>query len=101
MYCRDKAHITVLRNVNLQVQQGELVGICGSVGSGKSSLLSAGALCCCQDCLSGVMLMDGGCWAVRLWDTVLNQMRVLNGTVATRGTFAYVAQQVSDCSYVS
>ncbi|XP_043560558.1 multidrug resistance-associated protein 5-like isoform X2 [Chiloscyllium plagiosum] len=45
--------------------KGKLVGICGSVGSGKSSLISA----------------------------VLGQLILLEGTVAVRGTFAYVAQQ--------
>uniref|UniRef100_A0A6Q2XDW5 ATP-binding cassette sub-family C member 5 n=1 Tax=Esox lucius TaxID=8010 RepID=A0A6Q2XDW5_ESOLU len=45
--------------------QGKLVGICGSVGSGKSSLISA----------------------------ILGQMTLLEGTVAVNGDFAYVAQQ--------
>ncbi|XP_048400660.1 ATP-binding cassette sub-family C member 5-like isoform X2 [Stegostoma tigrinum] len=45
--------------------KGKLVGICGSVGSGKSSLISA----------------------------ILGQLILLEGTVAVRGTFAYVAQQ--------
>ncbi|XP_043560557.1 multidrug resistance-associated protein 5-like isoform X1 [Chiloscyllium plagiosum] len=56
---------SVLHNINLTVEQGKLVGICGSVGSGKSSLISA----------------------------VLGQLILLEGTVAVRGTFAYVAQQ--------
>lgn len=30
-----------LRNINLQVEQGQLVAVVGTVGSGKSSLLSA------------------------------------------------------------
>ncbi|XP_067903704.1 ATP-binding cassette sub-family C member 5-like [Heterodontus francisci] len=54
-----------LHNINLTVEQGKLVGICGSVGSGKSSLISA----------------------------ILGQLILLEGTVAVRGTFAYVAQQ--------
>uniref|UniRef100_A0AAY4B775 ATP-binding cassette, sub-family C (CFTR/MRP), member 5 n=1 Tax=Denticeps clupeoides TaxID=299321 RepID=A0AAY4B775_9TELE len=45
--------------------QGKLVGICGSVGSGKTSLVSA----------------------------ILGQMTLLEGTVAINGNFAYVAQQ--------
>uniref|UniRef100_A0A7N8X539 ATP-binding cassette sub-family C member 5 n=1 Tax=Mastacembelus armatus TaxID=205130 RepID=A0A7N8X539_9TELE len=45
--------------------QGSLVGICGSVGSGKSSLLSA----------------------------LLGQMTLLEGHVAASGGFAYVSQQ--------
>ncbi|XP_048461284.1 ATP-binding cassette sub-family C member 5-like [Rhincodon typus] len=56
---------SVLHNINLTVDQGKLVGICGSVGSGKSSLISA----------------------------ILGQLILLEGTVAVRGTFAYVAQQ--------
>uniref|UniRef100_A0A8C4XUT6 ATP-binding cassette sub-family C member 5 n=1 Tax=Falco tinnunculus TaxID=100819 RepID=A0A8C4XUT6_FALTI len=44
---------------------GKLVGICGSVGSGKTSLISA----------------------------ILGQMTLLEGSVAVSGTFAYVAQQ--------
>uniref|UniRef100_A0A4W3GY81 ATP-binding cassette sub-family C member 5 n=1 Tax=Callorhinchus milii TaxID=7868 RepID=A0A4W3GY81_CALMI len=44
---------------------GKLVGICGSVGSGKSSLISA----------------------------ILGQMILLKGSIAVRGTFAYAAQQ--------
>ena len=38
----DAFHTVVLRNINLAVKQGQLVGICGAVGSGKSSLLAAG-----------------------------------------------------------
>ena len=38
----DAFHTVVLRNINLTVKQGQLVGICGAVGSGKSSLLAAG-----------------------------------------------------------
>ncbi|XP_024897990.1 multidrug resistance-associated protein 5 isoform X3 [Pteropus alecto] len=45
--------------------KGKLVGICGSVGSGKTSLISA----------------------------ILGQMTLLEGSVAASGTFAYVAQQ--------
>uniref|UniRef100_A0A8C7XPK9 ATP-binding cassette sub-family C member 5 n=1 Tax=Oryzias sinensis TaxID=183150 RepID=A0A8C7XPK9_9TELE len=45
--------------------QGSLVGICGGVGSGKSSLLSA----------------------------LLGQMTLLGGKVASSGDFAYAAQQ--------
>uniref|UniRef100_A0A8C1TQK9 ATP-binding cassette, sub-family C (CFTR/MRP), member 5 n=1 Tax=Cyprinus carpio TaxID=7962 RepID=A0A8C1TQK9_CYPCA len=44
---------------------GKLVGVCGSVGSGKTSLISA----------------------------ILGQMTLLEGTVAVNGDFAYVAQQ--------
>jgi ABC-type lipoprotein export system ATPase subunit len=35
-WAKDK---TVLKGINLEVKKGDLVGICGRVGSGKSSLL--------------------------------------------------------------
>ncbi|KAJ8280519.1 hypothetical protein GJAV_G00055820 [Gymnothorax javanicus] len=54
-----------LHCINLTVPQGKLVGICGSVGSGKTSLVSA----------------------------ILGQMTLLEGSVAVSGDFAYVAQQ--------
>uniref|UniRef100_A0A3B5R5P7 Si:ch211-221f10.2 n=1 Tax=Xiphophorus maculatus TaxID=8083 RepID=A0A3B5R5P7_XIPMA len=53
-----------LHRINLRVKTGSLVGICGSVGSGKSSLLSA----------------------------LLGQMTLVEGRVATSGGFAYVSQ---------
>uniref|UniRef100_A0A096MH05 ATP-binding cassette sub-family C member 5 n=1 Tax=Poecilia formosa TaxID=48698 RepID=A0A096MH05_POEFO len=54
-----------LHRINLQVKtKGSLVGICGSVGSGKSSLLSA----------------------------LLGQMTLVEGRVAASGGFAYVSQ---------
>uniref|UniRef100_A0A673XRY8 ATP-binding cassette sub-family C member 5 n=1 Tax=Salmo trutta TaxID=8032 RepID=A0A673XRY8_SALTR len=54
-----------LHRIDLCVKKGALVGICGAVGSGKSSLLSA----------------------------LLGQMTLLEGNVAASGGFAYVAQQ--------
>uniref|UniRef100_A0AAY4DK72 ATP-binding cassette sub-family C member 5 n=1 Tax=Denticeps clupeoides TaxID=299321 RepID=A0AAY4DK72_9TELE len=54
-----------LHHVDLRVKKGSLVGICGAVGSGKSSLLSA----------------------------LLGQMTLVEGSVAVSGGFAYVAQQ--------
>ncbi|XP_035986072.1 multidrug resistance-associated protein 5 [Fundulus heteroclitus] len=54
-----------LHSITLAVQQGQLLGICGCVGSGKTSLISA----------------------------ILGQMTVLEGSVAVRGRMAYVAQQ--------
>ncbi|XP_058530423.1 ATP-binding cassette sub-family C member 11 isoform X2 [Ochotona princeps] len=54
-----------LRKINLVVSQGSLVGICGSTGSGKSSLLSA----------------------------VLGEMHLLEGSVGVHGSLAYVPQQ--------
>uniref|UniRef100_A0A8C5AWW6 Multidrug resistance-associated protein 5-like n=1 Tax=Gadus morhua TaxID=8049 RepID=A0A8C5AWW6_GADMO len=54
-----------LHCIDLRVKRGSLVGICGGVGSGKSSLLSA----------------------------LLGQMTLLEGSVAASGAFAYVSQQ--------
>ena len=45
--------------------QGKLIGICGSIGSGKSSLLSA----------------------------MLSQMYTISGSIERAGTIAYAAQQ--------
>ncbi|XP_012709178.2 multidrug resistance-associated protein 5 [Fundulus heteroclitus] len=53
-----------LHRINLRIKRGALVGICGSVGSGKSSLLSA----------------------------LLGQMTLVEGRVAACGGFAYVSQ---------
>ncbi|XP_048025054.1 multidrug resistance-associated protein 5 [Megalobrama amblycephala] len=54
-----------LHCIDLTIQKGKLVGVCGSVGCGKTSLISA----------------------------ILGQMTLLEGTVAVNGDFAYVAQQ--------
>ncbi|KAL4647043.1 multidrug resistance-associated protein 5 isoform X1 [Arapaima gigas] len=54
-----------LHCIDLTVPEGKLLGICGSVGSGKTSLISA----------------------------ILGQMMLLEGQVAVNGDFAYVAQQ--------
>ncbi|XP_038051020.1 multidrug resistance-associated protein 5-like [Patiria miniata] len=62
---REAAIMETLFDINLDVQKGQLLGICGSIGSGKSSLL--------QSVLSRMILMDG--------------------RVAVDGSFAYVSQQ--------
>ncbi|XP_061690972.1 ATP-binding cassette sub-family C member 5 isoform X1 [Syngnathoides biaculeatus] len=54
-----------LHRIDLRVKRGSLVGICGGVGSGKSSLLTA----------------------------LLGQMTLLEGNVAASGGFAFVSQQ--------
>ncbi|XP_016378267.1 multidrug resistance-associated protein 5-like [Sinocyclocheilus rhinocerous] len=54
-----------LHRIDLCIRKGSLLGVCGGVGSGKSSLLSA----------------------------LLGQMTLLGGSVAVNGDFAYVAQQ--------
>ena len=48
--------IEVLKNISLQLRQGEIVGVCGPVGCGKSSLVNA---------LLGEMQMTGGYRALR------------------------------------
>ncbi|KAJ8338552.1 hypothetical protein SKAU_G00375180 [Synaphobranchus kaupii] len=54
-----------LHRIDIRIRKGALLGICGGVGSGKSSLLSA----------------------------LLGQMTLLEGSVAVSGCFAYVPQQ--------
>ncbi|XP_046739576.1 multidrug resistance-associated protein 1 isoform X5 [Diprion similis] len=61
----DESDKPTLRNINLHVQQGHLVAFVGSVGSGKSSLVSA----------------------------LLGEMDRLGGKVNTKGSIAYVSQQ--------
>lgn len=56
-------HIS-LRIKQLQVKQGEFVGVVGQVGSGKSTLLNA----------------------------ILNEVDKVNGTVSRRGRLAYIPQ---------
>ncbi|XP_077258462.1 multidrug-Resistance like Protein 1 isoform X6 [Temnothorax americanus] len=66
-FCWDSEEIErpILRNINFHVEQGQLVAIVGTVGSGKSSLLSA----------------------------LLGEMNKLSGKVNTKGSIAYVSQQ--------
>ncbi|XP_049720014.1 ATP-binding cassette sub-family C member 12 isoform X1 [Elephas maximus indicus] len=59
------SHKWVLHNINFVVRKGKVLGICGNVGSGKSSLLAA----------------------------LLGQMQLQEGVVAVSGTLAYVSQQ--------
>ncbi|XP_066299992.1 ATP-binding cassette sub-family C member 5-like [Branchiostoma lanceolatum] len=54
-----------LFDINLTLFKGTLLGVCGSVGAGKSSVISA----------------------------ILNDMRLIKGGVAVEGEIAYVAQQ--------
>lgn len=54
-----------LKNISFTLPKGKLVGVCGNVGSGKSSLIAA----------------------------VLEQMYLQQGSIVVNGTFAYVAQQ--------
>ncbi|XP_062377949.1 ATP-binding cassette sub-family C member 12-like [Sardina pilchardus] len=54
-----------LRNISFTLLRGNLLGVCGNVGSGKTSLISS----------------------------ILEQMYLLKGSVMAEGTFAYVSQQ--------
>ncbi|KAL4642182.1 multidrug resistance-associated protein 9 isoform X1 [Arapaima gigas] len=55
----------MLKNITFKLPKGNLLGICGNVGSGKTSLISA----------------------------ILEQMCLHHGSVVADGTFAYVSQQ--------
>ncbi|XP_063967311.1 ATP-binding cassette sub-family C member 5-like [Lytechinus pictus] len=57
--------VPVLFDLNFDLKKGKLVGICGPVGSGKSSLINA----------------------------ILGQMEKVKGSCKVRGTFAYAAQE--------
>ncbi|XP_053373937.1 ATP-binding cassette sub-family C member 3-like [Mercenaria mercenaria] len=59
----DRAQM-ILKDINLQVNDGELLAVVGQVGSGKSSLISA----------------------------ILGEMERYNGSVKTKGSTAYVPQ---------
>uniref|UniRef100_A0A8L0DUH8 ATP-binding cassette sub-family C member 5 n=1 Tax=Oncorhynchus mykiss TaxID=8022 RepID=A0A8L0DUH8_ONCMY len=54
-----------LRNISFNLPKGNLLGICGNVGSGKTSLISS----------------------------ILEQMHLQHGSVTADGDFAYVSQQ--------
>ncbi|TRY94827.1 hypothetical protein DNTS_020480, partial [Danionella cerebrum] len=58
-------HHPALRNISFSLSKGSLLGVCGNVGSGKTSLISS----------------------------ILEQMHLVNGSVSANGTFAYVSQQ--------
>ncbi|XP_068614030.1 ATP-binding cassette sub-family C member 12-like [Brachionichthys hirsutus] len=59
------ATLSSLRNISFTLPKGCLLGVCGNVGSGKTSLISS----------------------------ILEQMYLLQGSLTTNGTFAYVSQQ--------
>ncbi|XP_076297622.1 multidrug-Resistance like Protein 1 isoform X1 [Lasioglossum baleicum] len=61
----DNIEKPTLKNINVQVEHGHLVAVVGTVGSGKSSLISA----------------------------LLGEMDKLGGRVNTKGSIAYVSQQ--------
>ncbi|XP_071525767.1 ATP-binding cassette sub-family C member 5-like isoform X3 [Panulirus ornatus] len=57
--------IETLFNINFSVERGKLIGVCGSIGSGKSSLISA----------------------------ICGDMKVHNGSIQVNGQLALVTQQ--------
>ncbi|XP_071345317.1 ATP-binding cassette sub-family C member 12 [Trachinotus anak] len=57
--------VPTLRNISFTLPKGNLLGVCGNVGSGKTSVISS----------------------------ILEQMHLLQGSVTADGTFAYVSQQ--------
>ncbi|XP_045888265.1 ATP-binding cassette sub-family C member 12 [Micropterus dolomieu] len=57
--------LPTLRNISFTLPKGNLLGVCGNVGSGKTSLISS----------------------------ILEQMHLLQGSIIANGTFAYVSQQ--------
>ncbi|XP_005727589.1 multidrug resistance-associated protein 9 [Pundamilia nyererei] len=56
---------SALKNISFTLPKGNLLGVCGNVGSGKTSLISS----------------------------ILEQMHLLRGSITADGTFAYVSQQ--------
>ncbi|XP_052008122.1 ATP-binding cassette sub-family C member 12-like isoform X2 [Xyrauchen texanus] len=54
-----------LRDISFTLSKGSLLGVCGNVGSGKTSLISS----------------------------ILEQMHLMSGSVSANGTLAYVSQQ--------
>lgn len=90
---------TVLQQLSQQIPdqqsvclsvQGKLLGVCGSVGSGKTSLISA---ILGQVRLLPVSGTSAGCTNTVKCCVVCWQMTVLGGSVAVRGRLAYVSQQ--------
>ncbi|KAL7406371.1 hypothetical protein ABVT39_018840 [Epinephelus coioides] len=57
--------LPTLRNISFTLPKGKLLGVCGNVGSGKTSLIAS----------------------------ILEQMHLLQGSLTADGTFAYVSQQ--------
>ncbi|XP_029949274.1 multidrug resistance-associated protein 9-like [Salarias fasciatus] len=56
---------STLRNISFTLPKGNLLGVCGNVGSGKTSLISS----------------------------ILEQLHLIGGSITADGTFAYVSQQ--------
>ncbi|XP_033637608.1 multidrug resistance-associated protein 5-like [Asterias rubens] len=61
----DDSKIETLFNIDLTLEKGKLTGVCGAVGSGKTSIISA----------------------------ILGQMHTMQGSCLVSGSFAYAAQE--------
>jgi len=56
-YYQDNIKVEVLKNINLQIDEGEFIGIIGRSGAGKSSLLYV--MSCLERPTYGEVVMDG------------------------------------------
>lgn len=63
-YVIDKRQNNVLRNVNFEVEEGDMVAIMGPSGSGKSTLLYSVSGYGCADKRNGLLCRQGYCEAV-------------------------------------
>lgn len=63
----DQGRVEVLRGVNLEVNEGEIIALCGASGCGKSTLLN---------CISGLEEIDRGHVSVSGHDVVNESVRV-------------------------
>ncbi|TMS01648.1 Multidrug resistance-associated protein 5, partial [Larimichthys crocea] len=63
--CRHTEVTPTLKNISFTLNKGRLLGVCGSVGSGKTSLICS----------------------------LLEQMYLLQGSVSVEGSIAYTSQQ--------
>jgi ABC-2 type transport system ATP-binding protein len=79
MYGPKKERITALKGVSLDVQKGELFGIIGPDGAGKTSLFRV---------LTTLLLPDGGSAKVDGWDVVKNYRAIRNSVGYMPGRFS-------------
>lgn len=86
-------HLPVLRDINLEVQPGEMIGLVGQSGAGKSTLVNL--ICRLYDPDSGVIMVDGhDLRRIRITDlrsqfgVVLQDTFLFDGTVAENIAYA-------------